>query len=116
MAGAATAPGTEGDTTFSGAKLLIAGFLLAMANFVVVLDLTIANVSIPHISGGLGVSVSNGTWAITSYAVAEAICVPLTGWLAGRFGSLRVFLLSLIGFGVFSALCGIAHTLSLIHI
>ncbi|MDF2638169.1 MAG: emrB [Novosphingobium lindaniclasticum] len=118
MAGAPAAPAAEaagaGDATFTGAKLLIAGFLLAMANFVVVLDLTIANVSIPHISGGLGVSVTNGTWAITSYAVAEAICVPLTGWLAGRFGSLRVFLLSLVGFGLFSALCGIAHTFPLL--
>lgn len=110
----AGASGEAQDGTFSGAKLLIAGFLLAMANFVVVLDMTIANVSIPHIAGGLAVSVSNGTWAITSYAVAEAICVPLTGWLSSRFGTLRVFLTSLIGFGVFSALCGVAHTFPLL--
>lgn len=95
----------------TGVRLVLAGFVLAMANFIVVLDTTIANVSVPHIAGGLAVSVSSGTWVITSYAVAEAICVPLTGWLSGRFGTLRVFLFSLAGFGVFSALCGISGTL-----
>ena len=97
--------------TFTGAKLVIAGLVLAMANFIVVLDLTIANVSVPHIAGGLAVSVSSGTWVITSYAVAEAICVPLTGWLAERFGALRVFVFSLVGFGLFSILCGLSGTL-----
>lgn len=115
MARAATAaadaarPGEPGR--LSGVRLVVAGFVLAMANFIVVLDTTIANVSVPHIAGGLAVSASSGTWVITSYAVAEAICVPLTGWLAGRFGTLRMFLFSLIGFGVFSALCGLAGTL-----
>lgn len=109
-----TAAGGEEPTTFTGAKLVLAGFVLAMANFIVVLDTTIANVSVPHIAGGLAVSVSSGTWVITSYAVAEAICVPLTGWLANRFGTLRVFLFSLVGFGVFSALCGISNSLSML--
>ncbi len=71
--------------------LILAALVLALANFMVVLDMTIANVSVPHITGSLAVSASQGTWVITSYAVAEAICVPLTGWLAGRFGSVRVF-------------------------
>ena len=102
------------DGTFSGAKLALAAFVLAMANFVVVLDMTIANVSVPHISGGLAVSTESGTWVITSYAVAEAICVPLTGWLAGRFGTVRLFLLSIAGFGIFSALCGFATTLPML--
>lgn len=100
--------------TFTGVRLLIAGFVLAMANFIVVLDTTIANVSVPHIAGGLAVSNSSGTWVITSYAVAEAICVPLTGWLASRFGTLRTFLFSLAGFGIFSALCGLAQTLPML--
>jgi DHA2 family multidrug resistance protein len=91
-----------------GLKLLMAGLGLALSNFVVVLDTTIANVSIPHIAGSLGVSATQGTWVITSYAVAEAIFVPLTGWLAQRFGALRVFLLGLAGFGLFSGLCGLA--------
>lgn len=98
----------------SGLRLAVAGVVLAMANFIVVLDMTIANVSVPHIAGGLAVSVSSGTWVITSYAVAEAICVPLTGWLAGRFGTLRVFLFALGGFGLFSTLCGLAGTLGML--
>ena len=76
-----------------------------------VLDLTIANVLVPHIAGGLASSPSEGTWVITSYAVAEAIMVPLTGWLAERFGPVKVFVLGIAGFGVFSALCGLATSL-----
>src|SRR5947208_3783800 len=91
--------------------VLLASLVLAFSNFMVVLDLTIANVSVAHIAGGLGISPSEGTWVITSYAVAEAICVPLTGWLARRFGEVRVFVASMIGFGLFSFLCGIAPSL-----
>ena len=75
----------------TGATLWITGVVLALANFMAVLDTTIANVSVPHIAGSLAVSPSQGTWVITSYSVAEAITVPLTGWLAGRFGAVRVF-------------------------
>ncbi len=123
MAGAPTArsPGQapqggapESAGTFSGAKLAITAFVLAMANFVVVLDMTIANVSVPHIAGGLAVSTESGTWVITTYAVAEAICVPLTGWLAGRFGVVRMFLASILGFGICSALCGMAGNLEML--
>lgn len=95
----------------TGVRLLVAAFALALANFVVVLDTTIANVSVPHIAGGLAVSPTQGTWAITSYAVADAISVPLTGWLAARFGTVRWFIFSIIGFGIFSFLCGISRTL-----
>jgi DHA2 family multidrug resistance protein len=91
--------------------LLLACLVLAFTNFMVVLDTTIANVSVAHIAGGLGISSSEGTWVITSYAVAEAICVPLTGWLARRFGTVRVFALGMAGFGVFSLLCGMAWSL-----
>ena len=91
--------------------LILACFVLAFTNFMVVLDTTIANVSVAHIAGGLGISSSEGTWVITSYAVAEAICVPLTGWLARRFGTVRVFALGMAGFGVFSLLCGMAWRL-----
>src|SRR5438309_8318151 len=105
MASAAPAP-----TTLTPAMLL-AGLVLAFSNFMVVLDMTIANVSVPHIAGSLGISSSEGTWVITSYAVAEAICVPLTGWLARRFGEVRVFVAGMIGFGLFSFLCGVAPSL-----
>ena len=91
--------------------VLLASLVLALSNFMVVLDLTIANVSVAHIAGGLGISPSEGTWVITSYAVAEAISVPLTGWLARRFGEVRVFVAGMIGFGLFSFLCGTAPSL-----
>lgn len=97
-----------------GPRLIFAAFVLALANFMVVLDMTIANVSVPHITGSLAVSSSQGTWVITSYAVAEAICVPLTGWLAGRFGGVRVFVVGLISFTIFSVLCGLSTSLEML--
>lgn len=98
----------------SGGRLLLAAFVIALANLMVVLDMTIANISVPHITGNLAVSYTQGTWVITSYAVAEAICVPLTGWLAGRFGTVRVFIVGLIGFTFFSFLCGLSTSLEML--
>ncbi|MDH6148229.1 MULTISPECIES: DHA2 family efflux MFS transporter permease subunit [Paraburkholderia] len=95
----------------SGSMLILAAVMIAAANFVAVLDSTIANVSVATISGALGSSTSQGTYVITSYAVAEAITVPLTGWLASRFGTVRVFITALIMFGLGSALCGMATSL-----
>jgi MFS transporter, DHA2 family, multidrug resistance protein len=85
--------------------------LLALANFMAILDTTIVNVSVPHIAGTLAISPNEGTWVITSYAVAEAITVPLSGWLAARFGSVRVFVTAVGLFGVASTFCGFARTL-----
>ncbi|MBB5685441.1 DHA2 family efflux MFS transporter permease subunit [Sphingobium boeckii] len=93
---------------------LMAGLVLALSNFMVVLDLTIANVSVPHIAGNLGITPDQGTWVITSYAVAEAITVPLTGWLVLRFGTVKMFLFSVAGFGLFSILCGLSPTLGML--
>jgi DHA2 family multidrug resistance protein len=115
-AGGSSAFGMAAPKPVTGIRLAVAGFVLAMANFIVVLDLTIANVSVPHISGALAVSTSSGTWVITSYAVAEAICVPLTGWLAGRFGALRTLVISITGFGLFSMLCGLSNSLGMLVI
>ena len=95
----------------TGARLWTTAMVLALANFVVVLDITIANVSIPSIAGSLAVAPSQGTWAVTSYSVAEAISVPLSGWLALRFGVVRWFSVSLLGFGLFSLLCGLSQSL-----
>src|SRR5438270_10182209 len=89
-------------------------FVLAMANFMSVLDTTIVNVAVPHIAGALAVSPNEGTWVITSYAVAEAITVPLSGWLAARFGAVRVFVTAVIAFAAFSALCGFASSLGML--
>ncbi|WP_226015875.1 DHA2 family efflux MFS transporter permease subunit [Novosphingobium sp. FKTRR1] len=104
-------PAPAKQAPLRGGAIALAAFALALSNFVVVLDITIANVSVSHIAGSLAVSPSQGTWVITSYAVAEAICVPLTGWLASRFGAVRVFMLSLLGFGLFSFLCGVSGNL-----
>lgn len=98
----------------TGFRLTLAALGLALANFIVILDTTITNVSVPHIAGGLAISPSQGTWTITSYAVAEAITVPLTGWLAARFGTYRTLVFSLCGFALFSVLCGLARTIELL--
>src|SRR4249919_542966 len=87
-----------------GGMLWVAGIVLALANFVAVLNMTIANVTVPNIAGALGAGSSQGTWVITSYAVAEAITLPLTGWLAGRFGAVRLFCISVVMFGLCSLL------------
>lgn len=100
--------------SYSPARLFLTGFVLAFSNFIVFLDLTIANVSVPHISGDLGITPSQGTWVISSYAVAEAICVPLAGWMSQRFGAARVFCVALMGFGFFSFLCGVAVNMEML--
>jgi DHA2 family multidrug resistance protein len=74
-------------------------------------DTTIANVALPHIQGSLSASQDQIAWVLTSYIVAAAIMTPLTGWLAGRFGIRWVFLISVIGFTIASALCGAATSL-----
>jgi DHA2 family multidrug resistance protein len=101
----------EPAAPLTGAMLIIAAIAIGLGNFLVVLDTTIANVSVPTIAGALGVSSSQGTWVITSYAVAEAITVPLTGWLANRFGAQRVFIACYLSFAVLSLLCGLAGSL-----
>ena len=95
----------------TGGARAITLFALAMATFMQVLDTTIANVSIPTIAGNLGVSADQGTWIITSFAVANGVSVPLTGWLMQRFGVVRTFVLSILLFTLASFLCGIAWSL-----
>ena len=92
----------------SGSQLVLGTVALSLATFMNVLDTSIANVSIPAISGDLGVSPSQGTWVITSFAVANAISVPLTGWLTQRFGQVRLFTASVLLFVIASWLCGLA--------
>lgn len=94
-----------------GARRFWVTLALSLAVFMQVLDTTIANVAIPTIAGNLGASSSQGTWVITSFAVANAICIPITGWLAKRLGEVRLFLLSTAGFVVTSWLCGMAPSL-----
>ena len=85
---------------------------LSAATFMNVLDTSIANVSLPAIAGDLGVSPNQGTWVITSFAVANAIAVPLTGWLSQRFGQARLFVASVLLFVLASWLCGLAPNMA----
>ncbi|CAB3759211.1 MFS transporter [Burkholderia puraquae] len=94
-----------------GGQLVIGTIAVSLAVFMNVLDTSIANVAIPTISGDLGVSSDQGTWVITSFAVANAISVPLTGWLTDRFGQVRLFLASIILFVISSWMCGLSPTL-----
>jgi DHA2 family multidrug resistance protein len=81
------------------------------ATFMEVLDTTVVNVSLPHIAGSLSVTIDEATWALTSYLVANAIILPMTGWLASMFGRKRLLMLSVVGFTASSFLCGLAPTL-----
>jgi DHA2 family multidrug resistance protein len=101
----------EAAGPLTGVRLYAAAILIGLGNFLIVLDTTIANVSVPTIAGNLGVSSSQGTWVITSYAVAEAITVPLTGWLARKFGAQRTFLTCYLAFAAVSLLCGMAGSI-----
>ena len=94
-----------------GAALAVTAFALAMGTFTQVLDTTIANVSLPTIAGNLGASTDQATWIITSFVVANGIGVPITGWLMNRYGVVKVFVLSMLGFTIASLLCGIAWSL-----
>jgi DHA2 family multidrug resistance protein len=100
-AGSAPAP-------LTGSALVLGTIALSLATFMNVLDTSIANVSIPAIAGDMGVSPSQGTWVITSFAVANAISVPLTGWMTQRFGPVRLFVSSIVLFVIASWLCGLA--------
>src|ERR1700741_3285863 len=84
---------------------------IMLATIMQALDTTIANVALPHMQGSLSAAQDQISWVLTSYIVAAAIATPLTGWIAGRFGRKRLFLISVGGFTVTSLLCGIAGSL-----
>lgn len=92
----------------------LAGLVLFIGNAMVMLDMTVANVAVPQIAGNLGASLEQGTWVVTSYAVAEAICIPLTGWLVARFGIVRMMMAAISGFTFFSLMCGLSTTLPML--
>lgn len=91
-----------------GSALVIGTIALSLATFMNVLDTSIANVSLSAISGDLGVSPDQGTWVITSFGVANAVSLPLTGWLTQRIGQVRLFTASVLLFVIASLLCGLA--------
>src|SRR5256885_13836196 len=84
------------------------------ATFMEVLDTTVVNVSLPHIAGSLSASIDEATWALTSYLVANAIILPMTGWLASVFGRKNLLLWATTGFTLTSFLCGIAPNLEML--
>ncbi len=110
-----TAPAQQADgLAFTPPNRALTTFGLALASFMQVLDTTIANVSLPTISGNLGGSANQATWVITSFAVSNAIALPLTGWLARRHGERKLFMWSTIAFVFASFLCGMAHSMGLL--
>src|SRR6195256_2525303 len=89
----------------------IVAIAVMFATFMEVLDTTVVNVSLPHIAGSLSATIEESTWALTSYLVANAIILPLTGWLATYFGRKRLLMASVTGFTIASFLCGLAPNL-----
>src|SRR5580658_10259531 len=97
-----------------GGRLLFLTVAIATAAFMEILDMTIVNVSVPAISGSLGVSNSEGTWVISSYMLTAAVVQPLSGWIARRFGEVRTFVTAVCLFILFSAVCGLATNLPML--
>ena len=91
-----------------GLNLVLATAAITMANFINILDTTIATVAVPAISGGLAVTPSQGTWIITSYTACLAVVLPLSGWITRRFGEVRIFLIAFLLFTIMSLLCAAA--------
>jgi DHA2 family multidrug resistance protein len=97
-----------------GAALGIVAIALALGTFMQVLDSTIANVALPTIAGNLGASTDDATWVITAFSAANGVTVPLTGWLMGRFGVVRTFLVSVTLFTITSFLCGVSTSMPML--
>jgi DHA2 family multidrug resistance protein len=92
----------------------IVAIAVMFATFMEVLDTTVVNVSLPHIAGNLSATIDESTWVLTSYLVANAIVLPLTGWLARHFGRKRLLMTSVTGFTISSLLCGLAPNLPML--
>jgi DHA2 family multidrug resistance protein len=105
---------TQSFGEFRPASLALATIGLSLGTFMQVLDMTIANVSLPTIAGNLGASQDQSTWVITSFTVAQAITLPMTGFLSRRFGEVKVFIGAVLMFTLFSMACGFATSLSML--
>src|SRR5438128_6218628 len=89
----------------------IIAIAVMFGTFMEVLDTTVVNVSLPHIAGSLSATIDEATWALTSYLVANAVILPMTGWLANFFGRKRLLMMSVGGFTIASFFCGFATSL-----
>src|SRR5271168_5210917 len=102
----------------TSAKPLINPWIIAavvsIAAFMEVLDTSIANVALPYMAGGLSSSLTDASWVLTSYLVANAVVLPISGWLSIRFGRKRYYMASVVAFTVSSFLCGIAPSLGML--
>ncbi|HET6905730.1 MAG TPA: MFS transporter, partial [Rhodanobacteraceae bacterium] len=114
MASSAASVQAGAGGAFRPANRPLAMFGLALATFMQVLDLTIANVSLPTIAGNLGASQDQSTWVITSFTVANAITLPLTGFLTRRFGEVRPFIWATLMFSLCSMACGLSTSLGML--
>ncbi len=108
---AAPAPPPAGDAALPVSNKGLLTFGVMLATIMQILDTTIANVALPHMQTSLGATADTITWVLTSYIVASAIAIPITGWVSDRIGSRNLFLISIVGFIIASALCGAAQTL-----
>lgn len=109
-----TQNGTTKRGPLKGTQLFLMTVAMSLATFMQVLDGTIANVAIPTISGNLGASNLQGTWVITSFGVANAISIPVTGWLARRIGEVKLFIWSVAAFVIASWACGMSQNLGML--
>ncbi|SMG53700.1 DHA2 family efflux MFS transporter permease subunit [Paraburkholderia susongensis] len=106
-----TSASSGAPAPLTGASFVLGTIAVALATFMNVLDSSIANVAIPTISGNLGVSIDEGTWVITLFSAANAVSIPLTGWLTQRIGQVKLFVWAILLFVLSSAACGMAPTL-----
>src|SRR5947208_14378034 len=98
----------------AGVNPWLVAIAVMSSTFMEVLDTTVVNVSLPHIAGSLSATPEEATWALTSYLVANAIVLPMTGWLANYFGRKRLLMTAVVGFTSASLLCGLAPNLALL--
>src|SRR6201987_5730725 len=100
------------ERTADGGNRLAITVCVILATLMQALDTTIANVALPYMQGSVSASQDQIDWVLTSYIVAAAIMTPPTGFLAGRFGAKRLFLVSIAAFTIASMLCGMAQSLT----
>jgi DHA2 family multidrug resistance protein len=113
-AAAAAITGREGTGVAEPVAPWLVAPVVAMAAFMEVLDISIANVSLRHIAGNLAASQDESTWVLTSYLVTNAIVLPISGWLSSVVGRKRFFIMCIVGFSIASLLCGLAPNLEML--
>lgn len=104
----------EEPRPLSGPLLIIGAIALSLCTFMQVLDISIANVAVPYIAGDLAISSQDGTWVITMFTVGNAISLPMTGWIASRFGHTRTMVAATFFFTLFSVLCGFSFSIEML--